>query len=103
MLAHFVQVLVQCWPKGEAGSPAPRRYPVVALQLLQTLSILVQNTERETSLYYLFSNNYINDLIEVKQFDFDADEEARRPAGLTPAPCSQLTPVRRCSPGTSPS
>jgi hypothetical protein len=45
------------------------------MQLLQTLSILVQNTERETSIYFLFSNNYINDLIGVTAFDFDADEE----------------------------
>jgi len=75
MLAHFVTVLVQCWPAHSAGSPPPKRYPAVAMQLLQTLSILVQNTERETSIYFLFSNNYINDLIGVTAFDFDADEE----------------------------
>jgi protein CLEC16A len=74
MLAHFVRILVQCAP-ASAAAPAPGQYTVVAVQLLQSLSILVQNTRRETSIYYLFSNNYINDLMELKQFDYGVDEE----------------------------
>ncbi|KAL6053147.1 FPL domain-containing protein [Balamuthia mandrillaris] len=45
----------------------------VKVQLLQTLSILVENIRSETALYYLLSNNHINDLITHK-FDF-SDEE----------------------------
>jgi len=45
----------------------------VKLQLLQTLSMLIQNIRRDTSLYYLFSNNYVNQLIAT-QFDW-GDEE----------------------------
>jgi protein CLEC16A len=75
MLAHFVRILVQCAPAHAASSPHLEPFTVVAVQLLQTLSILVQNTRRETSIYYLFSNNYINDLMELKQFDYGVDEE----------------------------
>ena len=79
MLAHFVRILVQCTPAAAPSAAAPTvgagLYTGVAVQLLQSLSILVQNTRRETSIYYLFSNNYINDLMELKQFDYGVDEE----------------------------
>lgn len=79
MLAHFVRILVQCAPPPGSGAgavrPASGQFTVVAVQLLQSLSILVQNTRRETSIYFLFSNNYINDLMELKQFDYGVDEE----------------------------
>ncbi|CAF0966985.1 unnamed protein product [Adineta steineri] len=42
-------------------------------QVLQTLNILFENIRRETSLYYLLSNNHVNNII-VHKFDF-ADEE----------------------------
>merc|ERR1719443_2480214 len=45
----------------------------VKVQLLQTLSMLVQNIKNDTSLYYLLSNNYVNQLIQTPM-DF-ADEE----------------------------
>ncbi|ACO61886.1 predicted protein, partial [Micromonas commoda] len=45
----------------------------LTLQLLQTLSIMVQNIQLETSLFYLFSNNHVNELIEC-DFDFDDEE-----------------------------
>ncbi|XP_030497042.2 protein TRANSPARENT TESTA 9 isoform X1 [Cannabis sativa] len=41
----------------------------VSLQLLQTVSILIQNLENEHALYYLFSNEYMNYLITYS-FDF---------------------------------
>lgn len=63
MLAHFVRILSQ-------GNNRRGRVPV---QLLQTLSIMIQNIKSETAIYYLFSNNYINELISY-QFDF-SDEE----------------------------
>ena len=79
MLAHFVRILVQCTPAAAPSAAAPTAgaglYTGVAVQLLQSLSILVQNTRRETSIYYLFSNNYINDMMELKQFDYGVDEE----------------------------
>lgn len=62
ILADFVNVL------GKSYIPK-----TVKVQLLQTLSMLVQNIRRETSLYYLFSNNYVNQLIST-QFDW-SDEE----------------------------
>ncbi|CAK8685130.1 unnamed protein product [Clavelina lepadiformis] len=45
----------------------------VCVQLLQTLNILFENLQHETSLYYLLSNNHINDVI-CHKFDF-SDEE----------------------------
>eukprot|EP01119_Soliformovum_irregulare_P014909 TRINITY_DN4131_c0_g1_i1.p1 TRINITY_DN4131_c0_g1~~TRINITY_DN4131_c0_g1_i1.p1 ORF type:complete len:976 (-),score=250.71 TRINITY_DN4131_c0_g1_i1:40-2967(-) len=45
----------------------------VKIQLIQTLSILVENIRNEGSLYYILSNNHINELITHK-FDFSDDE-----------------------------
>jgi len=63
MLAHFSRVLAQC------GS-----HTSVAVQLLQTLCILVLNTSRATSLFYLCSNNYLDDVLTCadKQLHLDA-------------------------------
>lgn len=47
----------------------------IKIQLLQTMSLLVLNIKRQTSLYYLFSNNAINMLINNNSnLDF-SDEE----------------------------
>jgi len=45
----------------------------ITVQLLQTLSIMVQNIEKQNGLYYLFSQNHINDII-VYDFDFSQPE-----------------------------
>ena len=45
---------------------------VVKVQLLQTMSILVQNIERQTTLFYLFSNNHVNTVITA---DLDWEDE----------------------------
>ena len=45
----------------------------VTIQVMQTLSIMIQNISKTQSLYYLFSNNYINDLV-VHDFDFTDNE-----------------------------
>eukprot|EP00762_Andalucia_godoyi_P004110 ANDGO_06325.mRNA.1 Protein CLEC16A homolog len=50
----------------------PQRH--VQIQALQTLSILVQNTGNETSLYYLLSQNNINEFIGMHGFDFEDEE-----------------------------
>ena len=42
-------------------------------QILQTLSILINCVKNETSLYYLLSNNYINEII-IYPHDFSNDE-----------------------------
>lgn len=45
----------------------------ICVQLLQTLNILFENIRNETSLYFLLSNNHINNII-FHRFDF-SDEE----------------------------
>ncbi|KAL5699620.1 hypothetical protein ACHQM5_030497 [Ranunculus cassubicifolius] len=45
----------------------------VALQLLQTMSIMIQNLKSEHAIYYIFSNEYINYLITYS-FDFKNEE-----------------------------
>jgi len=66
ILAHFNRFMTTKarWSHRGAG---------LTLQLLQTLSIMIQNTREVTSLFYLFSNNHINELIEA-DFDFDDEE-----------------------------
>jgi len=49
---------------------APKK---VKLQLLQTLSILVQNIKRQTSVYYILSNNHVNRLMTTAM-DFEDEE-----------------------------
>ncbi|PFH34304.1 hypothetical protein BESB_074560 [Besnoitia besnoiti] len=62
ILSYFVEVVAQ-----------PRVASAVKVQVLQTLSILVQNTHRKTAIYYLFSNNYINTLLSTA-YDFSNEE-----------------------------
>ncbi|KAK4757282.1 hypothetical protein SAY87_007409 [Trapa incisa] len=45
----------------------------VPLQLLQTLSIMIQNIKNEHAIYYIFSNEHINCLITYS-FNFDNEE-----------------------------
>ncbi|KAI4380577.1 hypothetical protein MLD38_006754 [Melastoma candidum] len=45
----------------------------VSLQLLQTISIMIQNLKNEHAIYYLFSNEHINYLITYS-FDFNNEE-----------------------------
>ncbi|GMF32177.1 unnamed protein product [Phytophthora lilii] len=54
---------------------APPAVPV-QVQLLQTMSILVQNIATRTSLYYILSNNHVNRLLECP-FAVDADDDVR--------------------------
>ncbi|ETM02834.1 hypothetical protein, variant, partial [Phytophthora nicotianae] len=48
----------------------------VQVQLLQTMSILVQNITTRTSLYYILSNNHVNRLLECP-FEVDRDDDVR--------------------------
>ncbi|CDJ32699.1 Chromosome II, complete genome, related [Eimeria mitis] len=64
VLSYFVQLAEQ-----------PTVPNAVKVQLLQTLSIIVQSINKETAVYYMFSNNYINSLLSTK-FDFDDEEVA---------------------------
>ncbi len=41
--------------------------------MLQTLSILIQNIRSETAIFYLFSNNVVNEIVAMR-FDFEDDE-----------------------------
>lgn len=63
MLSLFLEIM-----KTPGGCPS-----AVHIQILQTLSILISCVRNETSLYYLLSNNYINDIITY-QHDFVNDE-----------------------------
>ncbi|RYH14221.1 hypothetical protein EON65_33965 [archaeon] len=45
----------------------------VHVQILQTLSILISSVRNDTSLYYLLSNNHINEVI-IFPYDMDTDE-----------------------------
>lgn len=63
MMALFLEIM---WVEG--GCPG-----IVHIQILQTLSILVNCVRNDTSLYYLLSNNYINEII-IYPHDFAADE-----------------------------
>lgn len=58
----------------EMGASSPS--VAVQIQLLQTLSILVQNIATRTSLYYILSNNYINRLLECP-FAVDDHDDVR--------------------------
>lgn len=58
----------------ELGASAPS--VPVQIQLLQTLSILVQNIATRTSLYYILSNNYVNRLLECP-FAVDDHDDVR--------------------------
>ena len=63
MLSLFLDLMWQ-----EPGCPVP-----VLIQILQTLSILVNCVRNDTSLYYLLSNNYINEII-VYPYDFGQED-----------------------------
>jgi len=52
----------------------------IATQAIQSISILVQNVSRATSLYILFSNDHINHLINL-QLELYASAEQRRRIG----------------------
>lgn len=45
----------------------------IAVQLLQSLSIMIQNLQSEQAIYYLFSNGHVNNLI-LYRFNFDSEE-----------------------------
>eukprot|EP00892_Ulva_mutabilis_P000723 jgi/Ulvmu1/10651/UM066_0032.1 len=62
MLKHYKRIL---------AVPSHRRGDV-AVQLLQTLSILITNIGKQTSMFFLFSNNHLNDIIGL---GFDLRDE----------------------------
>ena len=43
------------------------------MQVLQPLSIFIQNIKSPTAVFYLFSNNHLNDIVGL-HFDFEDDE-----------------------------
>lgn len=53
MMALFIEIM---WSPNCPGS--------VHMQILQTLGILCQSVKNDTSLYYLLSNNYVNEIIQ---------------------------------------
>eukprot|EP01039_Chlorochromonas_danica_P020231 gene20231-24657_t len=63
MLSLFLEIM-----NSDPVCPVP-----VHVQILQTLSILISCVKNDTSLYYLLSNNHINDILMFRH-DFDSDE-----------------------------
>lgn len=61
VMAHFARILKHS------------KTVSVAIQLLQTLNIMLQSMRSNQTLYYLFSNEYINNLITYP-FDFQNEE-----------------------------
>jgi hypothetical protein len=83
MLSLFLEIM-----RSPTGCPIKVRFPPshhhhiylsshlfikVHVQILQTLSILCQCVKNNTSLYYLLSNNYINDIIRYP-YNYEIDE-----------------------------
>ena len=66
MLSLFLDIM-----RVQTGCPS-----VVHIQILQTLSILINCVKNDTSLYYLLSKNYINEMI-VYPHNFEEDEALR--------------------------
>eukprot|EP01038_Epipyxis_sp_PR26KG_P012441 gene12441-16686_t len=65
MLSLFLELM---WTTGSPGGCPP----CIHIQILQTLSILINCVKNDTSLYYLLSNNYINEIIIFPhEFKFD--------------------------------
>ena len=65
MLSLFLEIM---WVDGCPNS--------IHIQILQTLSILIKCVKNDTSLYYLLSNNYINEVI-IFPFNLENDESLR--------------------------
>jgi len=65
MLSLFLEIM---WVDGCPNT--------VHIQILQTLSILIKCVKNDTSLYYLLSNNYINEVI-IYPYNIDNDESLR--------------------------
>lgn len=61
VMAHFIRILKNS------------RTASVTIQLLQTLNIMLQSMRSEQAIYYLFSNEYLNNLITYP-FDFRNEE-----------------------------
>jgi protein CLEC16A len=64
MLRRFLLILSQ------TKASADRQ---VTVQILQTISIMIANLSKPTSLYYMLSNDHVNDLIK-HEFDFKDEE-----------------------------
>ncbi len=52
--------------------PANRKGDV-ARQVLQTLGIIIQNVRSQTAIFFLFSNNHVNNIVDL-DFDFEDEE-----------------------------
>lgn len=69
---HFLENNVMLYLHNILLQPA-NRSGEVAKQVLQTLSIIIQNVRSEYGIYFLFSNNHVNNIVDLP-FDF-GDEE----------------------------
>jgi protein CLEC16A len=67
MLALFLDIMHNAKEKSSVV------FVPVLIQILQTMSILCQCVKNDTSLYYILSNNYINEFLKYP-YDFENDE-----------------------------
>jgi hypothetical protein len=73
MLSLFLELMWAPQQVIDKPSLCPNK---VHIQILQTLSILINSVRNDTSLYYLLSNNYINEIIVFPHI-FENDESLR--------------------------
>lgn len=66
-------------------------YSYVPLQVLQTLYMLIQNVRIQTAIYYILSNNHVNDIVTLS-FDFEDDEVLGYYINLLKSISLRLTP-----------
>ena len=75
MLSLFVDIMYSSITGSgddKVGNRDKETCPVlVYVQVLQTLSILINCVRNDTSLYYLLSNNYINEILLFPLYNFD--------------------------------
>ena len=74
VMAHFTKFI------SPPGGGRPDRD--IALQLLQTLAIVVQNIREETSLFFLFSEGHVPKRLVEANLDFDDEEVLGRYVSL---------------------
>lgn len=72
MLSLFVDIMYSSINGSDEIVVTKEKCPVlVYVQVLQTLSILINCVRNDTSLYYLLSNNYINEILLFPLYNFD--------------------------------
>jgi len=70
---NMLRTFVDLFQEGGGGALSNPRHDEVRVQVLQTVSILLMNIANQRSLFYLLSNNFVNELIS-SPFDMNHEE-----------------------------